>query len=650
MAGPVNPGIFTVRSLRKAVEMLRSNPRLLVRRIGELSTTKTSVPAPAPQDRISRSVDDVVAALRAEAPSKLVAYGDSPLVATITSALPSSVVTWVSHDAADLLAGAIALADAPLSSVDAIVVGGPDVGTGWSSLLRELLDCPAVPALHWVGSNWEFCGSQIPLPAEAEGADIFLFNHFPDYFQVKDPLLVRIDAADANSTLHTSRIVRPHESLRLALSDLLPDRSGPPVVDVRCEHPTLTRGRHHRWRVCVDVHWKGSFTTLHGGHDYGAAHAVESRRPSSDLRRGEVAVVLPNPTIGPGVADVQLTSPADRRSAQVSLDRPVNQISFPPAATLGIEAGRGVYGYSYRGSGTPFWFSLGETPAGRPTIAANHELSVRVREDPLGLSSSARETYAALENLGFLLHPHALPLLPMDSPVEFGFTFRAANPAITVFRGWLFDPSGQRLESITFDVDQEQPVFPAELAGTIADRPDPGLLVFGPDWARAGADPSLISFGGDLVVRSRTTADIDITEFQSCWRNLGVKIEKFPHWIHPSNAVAGRTNVLARVRTGDGIRTAIAVANASGSLRYNRPANVRVRVFDPNGRSGSGEARLQPFSAELLWCDELVDDLDVLLPNGYGAVHVTSQDADLNCQLVTLSANGSVSLQHLWGY
>jgi hypothetical protein len=52
----------------------------------------------------------------------------------------------------------------------------------------------------------------------------------------------------------------------------------------------------------------------------------------------------------------------------------------------------------------------------------------------------------------------------------------------------------------------------------------------------------------------------------------------------------------------------------------------------------------------MVWLDDVFAELPQLLPAGYGTVVVLSPDRDLNVQLVTRSAAGAVSLQHLWGY
>ena len=632
----------------KAVELLRSNPRLLLRRIVERTGQVGTPPAPKPDEKITRTIDEVLAALRASPPATLVAYGDATLARTLRDAMQATTVCWASHEEGDILAGAVRAVEAGIGASDAVVVGGADAALAWSNVLRELQDQAVLPALHWVGAGWEFCGSQIPVPAEIDGADLYLFNHFSEYFQVKDPLLVRIEASDSRSTLRIWRVLGPYASLRLSLDDLLPDRTGPSVVDIRTEHPVLTRGRHHRWRVCADVHWEGSFTTLHGGHDYGGPRRVESRRPASDLQRGGVAVALPNPSPGDGDPQVRVIVPNGESLASLERSWPVNQLSIPADPS---DAARraGVYGYSYVGAGTPFWYAMGRTAAGRPVLSANHELSVRIREDPPGISGSARATYHALEELGLMLHPHVLPLPGLDQPVEFGFSFRAANPTIRSFRGWHFDASGSFLSTVAFTSDQDEPVFPSELASQIAGLSPGGLLVFGPDWSAAGVDPALISFGGDLVVRHRESGDTDITEFQSCWRNLGLKVAAFPHWIHPSNAIAGRTNVVARIRSDEGMRTAVVIAHGSGTRPYQRHAVAQIRVYGSRGERMSREVAVDAFCTRIVWCDELFEGSSSL-HDAFGALQVTSLDADLNCQLLTLAPNGSVSLQHLWGY
>jgi hypothetical protein len=53
----------------------------------------------------------------------------------------------------------------------------------------------------------------------------------------------------------------------------------------------------------------------------------------------------------------------------------------------------------------------------------------------------------------------------------------------------------------------------------------------------------------------------------------------------------------------------------------------------------------------MIWFDEAIANLAAHLgPSGNAALLVQSGDADVNSQIVTTSATGAVSLQHLWGY
>jgi hypothetical protein len=151
-----------------------------------------------------------------------------------------------------------------------------------------------VVPVFWVGQGFEYCGSTIPIPAEVDAADIYLFHHFADFFPIKDPLLVRVTSADERTHHERFLMMRPQETVRFTLDDLLPDRVGTAVIEVRTTHPALTGNRHPRWRVWADLFWRDSLTSLHGAHDYGPDHVCESRIPLSELRSASLVLTLPN--------------------------------------------------------------------------------------------------------------------------------------------------------------------------------------------------------------------------------------------------------------------------------------------------------------------------------------------------------------------
>ena len=246
------------------------------------------------------------------------------------------------------------------------------------------------------------------------------------------------------------------------------------------------------------------------------------------------------------------------------------------------------------------------------------------------------------------------PCSTNSSEIEFGFSFEAANPQLTDFVLVFFDGEGTVLGRRAIALPKSGYHYADELLAGFStpDRGRPQLvLAISPDWKTMNIDPQRINACGNLVVRNKRTGDRDVTEFQSCWRNLNATIDGFPHWLHPSKGVVGRTNIVGQVRTARGLRTGILAVNGSGNLSHTTIATVKVRLFAPNGAARTAEADVTAFTGRVLWADELFDGLDQFLgESGYGTVLVTSADADVNCQILTCSTAGSVSLQHMWGY
>ncbi|MGE3149326.1 MAG: hypothetical protein AB7K04_09685, partial [Pseudorhodoplanes sp.] len=156
---------------------------------------------------------------------------------------------------------------------------------------------------------------------------------------------------------------------------------------------------------------------------------------------------------------------------------------------------------------------------------------------------------------------------------------------------------------------------------------------------------------GNLVARIRANGDYETTEFQNCWRNLGVKIGALPHWLSQDRMLAGRTNVLCGICAGPNIRVGLSCVNGSGNIEYKDEAEIFVRLIAPDGTEIQGRSRLPAFTHRLLWLDDIIPDWRMHLDSGYGTVIAQSPDADINVNLVTLRDDGrSVTLQHLWGY
>ncbi|HEY9249929.1 MAG TPA: hypothetical protein VIO38_12390, partial [Rariglobus sp.] len=111
------------------------------------------------------------------------------------------------------------------------------------------------------------------------------------------------------------------------------------------------------------------------------------------------------------------------------------------------------------------------------------------------------------------------------------------------------------------------------------------------------------------------------------------------------------SNLMGRVRHGGGYRTGLLIVNGSGSLRYQKTARVKIVALNLAGEQGEGNFDIAALTGRIVWVDEVIPDLQHLLgSSSVGGLLVKSADADLNCQLLTTTTGGAVSLQHLWGY
>ena len=90
---------------------------------------------------------------------------------------------------------------------------------------------------------------------------------------------MQVTSSDQRHRRERLILMRPQETVHLALDELLPEREGTAVIEVRTTHPALTGNRHPRWRVWADLFWKDSFTSLHGAHNYGPEHVCKVTHP-----------------------------------------------------------------------------------------------------------------------------------------------------------------------------------------------------------------------------------------------------------------------------------------------------------------------------------------------------------------------------------
>jgi len=601
---------------------------------------------------VSHTLADVVAELQASQARKLGIHGDATFFATMRQQVPQADLVWLSADYREIEAGAAIADQADLAEFDALVCGGSDVAMRWRHALHLALRAnPAMP-IHWIGEQWEFCSGMLPVPMDADDAEALLFNHFEQFFGIRDPLLFRVTIYHGPEEKHFYRVLEPNQSILLKLSDFFPQRRYTAAFSARVENPVLTRGRHYRMRLCADVFWRGSLTTLHSAHEFNRdpQRGDEFRLSSGLLRRGDLIVTIPNYDRNQIAGSmIEMQAGANETSEPRDLSAYLQEVRLSQTGAVEHQQ----YGWRYKGYGGSFWFAL-DQQAGGGSISANHHISVPWMDRPgMELPASEAARIKQLLDASYMIDPHPVPLTQAGDPVHFGFDCDSANPHSDHFLIYLFDAAGKHLATLPYRKTHWGPSFPehflaaADPAKVAAAR----LAMVSPDWLKNGYTRNRYKLQADLVAENRRTGDRDVTEFQSSWRNLGVAIQDFPHWLSPANSIIGRSNLMGRVRHGGGYRTGLLIVNGSGSLRYQKTARVKVVALNLAGEQREGNFDIAALTGRIVWADEVIPDLQHLLgSSSVGGLLVKSADADLNCQLLTTTEGGAVSLQHLWGY
>lgn len=622
--------------LRKIADRIQVNPRALVlelsRRVrGEVMQTIVA----------RQTFEDAIECLKKN--STIAAFTDNPSDIERLRELGFQV-SWISDHSESL--GAVSTKDFIEHPLPAgFFVSGSEVAKSYNFVLQTLHSRKTILPVAWVANNFEFSGSTIPIPKEIDDAHFYLFNHFQDMFGVKDVLKVQVRIQlEEGETIQQEFLLSPKSTLFLKLSEWLPmaDRKSALVVEFRCSHPELSRGRHNRWRVWADVFHKGSIASLHGAHDYGPSHWCESRMAPPELVEGEVAITFPNYSRDLSLTESTLkwgvgrTWHSDRRSRLA----PVTSRNWKvdPKTKDQIQ-------YHFYGHGDCFWFNFGPRNGGA-RLVANHQVSVDSAEFPQPMTAEIRERMKEIVKPGFILHPHFIPMSNADDEVQWGFGFGSANPRFNDYVFHFFGRDGKLLSIKKWHQQKAGVIWTRDLKTL---EPAASAMIFSPDWEMTNSNPQRINYFGHLYAMDKNSTDLDATEFQNCWRNNGVIIDEFPHWIHPSKAIKSRTHLVGRVVSPNFGRTLLLLAFGSGNLNINKTCEATIELIAFDGRSISRPIKLSSLTHVCVYMDELFPEFTEFLKDEGAALRISCGEADLNAQIVT-RAKGAMSLQHLWGY
>jgi hypothetical protein len=479
-------------------------------------------------------------------------------------------------------------------------------------------------------------------------AHIYLFNHYEDFFLVKDPLQVTVLIKCSNRLYEKCYLVGPGETIKFSINDLMPSRKSDCVVEVSTTHPLLTRGRHLRWRLWADIYLGNSIASSHGAHDFGGSHFNTAYFSKNIINNGLMIFTIPN--YKKNLTDIESTLLLVDDGLEIEKKR--NSQKILDKVTFNATDSEGYAGIEYFGSGDSFIYSVGvNSKTEAKLLMLNHgagQLSKPVT--PIKLKDPNRVLLERMKEDEFLVHPHAIPVFSEKSELEFGFSFDGCNPPIKNFIAHCFYKDGKKSESFEYFKDGIGYRFIGDITKGRGETKNLNLIVLEPNFIKENIDPVGFSMIGDLAIRNRMSEDMDYTEFQSCWRNLGHQFRDFPHWLHSSKLVNGTANLVGRVLVGNANRTGLALVNGSGNMNYKITASCQIKVFNSMGLSIHRTVVLKPFESITAWFDDLFLNLDDFLIGGYGSCIISSMDADLNAQIYTENMGDNISLQHLWGY
>jgi hypothetical protein len=625
-----------------------------------LKLTEAIIPGRAPKTpkkqkkvidtKVSQSLSDVWSRLQDDNIGRLLVVGDAAFREEVAKMVSTQRVSWASCAVEDVLAGLPVPDAALLTDVDGVLCGGKNVEAVYRLVLTLLAPDRSAMPVYWVGEGWEFCGGTLAVPAGTK-AEALLFNHFRQYFGIKDPIHFTIETIRGASIERRYRTLGPDQSEVIRFADDMASSAETQAIRAFATHPVLTRGRHYRLRVCADVFWAGSLTTLHSAHEFNRPpdRLFEFRLPNSVVAAADITLTVPNFALDM-VAGDEVVSFIDGHKAQ-SVKRPPTALVSEYSMTAKERESAANFGWQYHGYGGSNWFARHKANGSdRGQLAANHHASAPIADLNLAPPSAQEsQLLAGLKERGFLVEPHAVPILPSETGLRLGFDFDGANPQFADFLVYMFDRAGAYLGVAPFHHAKPGRVFADEIE-CLRQQPRAALALITPDWQKVGFSRKGSKLQGNLIIEDRKTGDWDVTEFQDCWRNVGAVVPGMAHFAGPMGPVNGRTNLFARARQGGGARTALLAVHGSGRLDYARGATLDVAVLNADGERRSFPLDMPAFTWQLVWLDQFIPDLAAFLgPQAVGPLLVTSTTGDVNCQIVTVQ-DGAVSLQHMWGY
>lgn len=617
----------------------------------------------------SRSLSEAVADVAPTANGRYLTVGDQAFAREAKAALQAAGareanIEWTSIAFEDLRLGAKALRDVDIGQIDGVIAGGKPVRAAYPQALRHIAqncDADQFPTITWVGEGFEWCFGTIAFPSEAEDAEVFLFHPWDVFAGMKEFVLASFEVFDEKTTHRFNRIMAPNETFYFKLSDYLPKQSrvGASGLFVETFHPRLIGRRNHRWRVWADVLTKRSLTSLHGTHDDGAEIDVaEFIVDISKRHTDRLAITLPNyrhslgQDTGPvrfKISDAEKGAAAAEQTHSRALGKQVEELTMDVAGA--DISDQNHFRITYPGYGGSYWYTFQKTDGATDNICSNHTCGSPYDGLPPARTDWDPQ-FLALAEHDYMIWPYPVPATGPEAEIDFGFNFLCSQPRFSHYKAMLMDEDGEHLDTLDINHDGHSH-FMADtaLAGLSNQlRGQTRQLLVLPNWRKENRHPRDVKVDGLLIAKHRRTGDYDATEFQDSWRNVGVGVSQYRHWLIDTMMLTGRTNIMGRFSPRSEMRHGVLLINSSGAPNYRTRVRATATVLTSDGRGMSAPFEVAPQGHALVWLEDLLPGVREWTRGQAATVLVRSADGDCNGHIVTIRGSEAVSLQHMWGY
>lgn len=640
--------------LNKVKKVLK-NPSLINKKINSLLNKNLKKP-----NKIfthSFSLDDQIKKIKTINFDNLLFVGNQNSFKHFQFSLNKKNITWSSSNFQDINLGAKVLSEIKLNNYDCFLVCSGNLTDDYRYILNNLNNKRKNPNVFWANGKFEFCGGTIPISKNCEDAEILIFNHFPFYFNIYDKLLVKVKIFNSKDIKSFNLILKPFETKCIRLSDFIDTIEETTCISHGCFHPRLTGGRHNRWRSTGLYYWKKSRAMVHSDHDFVQFNRPNEFKISLDLiNDGEFNITLPNyeKNLIKDNSTIKILENNKINVRERSVLKKIDEIIYKKKKS---EFDNGFFGVNYSGFGGSFWFGFEKSAKvkKKSSIMANHtSRSFLNNSDAIykELDNDYKSFFNSIKNQGLMVTPFCLPFFIENVDLEFGFEFDSNSPPINSFLYKTFSKDGLFIKQGNFEKKNAGPLYTSDLIKKLKLKniKNLGAIFISPDWIKMNLNAIGKGPVGQLILKNKKTNDKDVTEFQSCWRNNEIIINDFPHWLFQSKMLAGGSKLYCGFSgLNKNSSVYVSLLNGSGNINYSKKAEVNICLINHDGTILEKKVVINPFVCKLYNLDKIFPKFRKDFNCSFGTILVKSKNSDLNGNLITTS-NGSVTLQHMWGY